>query len=190
MSWSQALECATWAVREELVEKVWCEAMRRAGLHGDAEGMAVELQAVLADMDVAPRPPSIDELGLVLGRQGPTTERMRAELLAPLKPRSGAAVSMPPPDPGAGAAGQSHAAGAVRPMGGPSASSLAREPPPQPGGNRLWLPRGRRLFFPCRGNVRLDERVEQVGPRPCTRSQGRALWLGHLEAERPTRRRR
>mgnify|MGYP001412224705 FL=1 len=40
LQWSDVLECATFAVREELVGKTWCTAMRRAGLHGDAEAVA------------------------------------------------------------------------------------------------------------------------------------------------------
>ena len=189
LAWSDALECATFAVREELVNKTWCTAMSRAGLHGDAEGVAAKLKTTFSDMDLTPRPPNLQELGTMLGRQGPTTALLRAALLEPLTARGNGAHSSSAPTPAAGHGRSSSSADHVRPVDG-AASSASLGHAPRPAGNRLWLPRGRRLFFPRRGNVRLDVSSEPAEVRAQTRSQRRPLWPGVLETEQPRRRRR
>ena len=190
LAWSDALECATFAVREELVNKTWCTAMSRAGLHGDADDLAAKLKTTLSDMDLTPRPPSLDELGSVLGRQGPTTTLLHTALLEPLTARSDGAhsssASTRAVDPGMPSSSRDH----HRPVHEAAASSAALGQAPEPAGNRLWLPRGRRLFFPRRGNVRLDATSEASNARVQTRSQRRVLWPGVLETERPRSRRR
>ena len=190
LAWSDALECATFAVREELVNKSWCTAMSRAGLHGDVDDLAAKLRTTFSDMDLTPRPPSLDELGAVLGRKGPTTALLHTALLEPLTARSDGAhsssASTRAVPPGMPSSSGDH----YRPVHEAAASSTAPGHAPEPAGNRLWLPRGRRLFFPRRGNVRLDASSEASNARVQTRSQGRLLWPGVLETEPPRGRRR
>ena len=190
LQWSDVLECATFAVREELVGKTWCTAMRRAGLHGDAEAVATTITGAFQDMDLSPRPPSLEDLGAVLGRQGSKTAQLHDALLLPLTACRDRAMSSSATAPPAGRPRPGSSADQHCPIGGAAASSTSPGHVPQPTGNRLWLPRGRRLFFPRRGNVRLNATSEPTEGRVKTRSQRRPLWPGVLETERTKSRRR
>ena len=190
LAWSDALECATFAVREDLVHKTWCTAMSRAGLQGEADAVAAKLKTSFSDMDLTSRPPSLQELGTLLGRQGPTTTLLHTALLEPLSARRNSAHSSSATTPAVGHGTPGSSTDHHRTMDGEAASSTRVSHAPRPAGNRLWLPRGRRLFFPRRGNVRLDASSEPSIARVHTRSQRRPLWPGVLETEQPSRRRR
>ena len=189
LSWSDVLEAACTAVREVLVRKTWATAVARAGVSGDAADMAAKLQTLLHGSDLTARPPSLEELATTVGRQGPLTTKLHARLLQRVWTARGSSSSS------SGAASHDHQ---QAPHGAPNsqvregstgditAASVNRDPP---GGNRLWLPRGRRLFFPARQNVVLVPENEDPCTRVNTRSQKRPLWPGLLDRDSQRRKR-
>ena len=147
-------------------------ALARCGMHLDSELWRGSLRSVVAGGDLKARPPTADELGVLLSRSSKQTARMLPLLLSWPNRLLNASVATPPPRAGLPVRrplGPGHAAQGAREFAGAPETSSTRA---------RVLPRGTRLGLPARSAQTIPAPAPPIGPAHGTRRQTAARQHG------------
>ena len=185
ITWSQGLVAATQAVQVKLISKSWKRVMRGAGLDAEPGPLRPVLRDLLNGVDLNPRPPTLEEIRIVLGSKGPHAQEVW-KLLARSGRDSGssnaaasgsnmasASNNSGAPQAGLGCDGPRPASSSFVPCStqGTSGAPVSRRVPI---GRRLWTPLPRNLML-------LNSYPRRQGPSAGTRSQGTPTMPGVVQ---------
>ena len=191
ITWSEGLKAATTAVRQQLVSKSWRHVMQASGMDADASALRPALANVLRGVDLNPRPPTKEEMEIVLGTRGRHAGGVWELLVGRADGHAVSGARTHGVNQAAASADEGLTSGRSAPSAvplatGSSAASGTHAPHSAPTARRV--PVGRRLWTPQSRNLMLQRTVPlREGPSAGTRSQGRPCRPGVVQTESQSR---
>ena len=191
LSVTEQLTCCTEAVRATLAARAWSEQMRKCGVSRDGAGLHHKLAALVRNSDLAPRPPTCEELQTFMGCSSRRAARVHKLLVEhpgqpPASNANAAATTSDTHLPSEGHTEMSSLRPVLEPTTRSSTVISGVDQAGQPAGRRR-LPVGRRLTPTARNFMVRPLPPNRQGMGRATRSQRPPLVPGVLETESQTR---